>query len=59
MFREQAAAIAPKKDDVVVNMVLAINLKLDTQKCGIQGIKTSQEQEFGQLARRGKTSTFF
>jgi hypothetical protein len=59
MFKEKAMVTPPKKKDITINMVLAITTNNQTQKCAIQGEKTSsQEQEFGRLARRGKASTF-
>lgn len=46
MFKEKAVTATSKKDDVAVNMVLAIT----TCKCGVQGERTFQEQELGELA---------
>ncbi len=45
MFKEKTMAIAPKKDDVAINMVLAPEIIY--KKCGIPGEKTFQEQELG------------
>ncbi len=37
----------PKKDNVVINMVLQLPLVVRYPKCGIQGERTSQEQKLG------------
>jgi len=59
MFREKVVVAIPNKYDVVINMVLTITTHNQIpKKCGIQGERTFQEQEFSQLARRRKASMF-
>ncbi len=60
MFKAKATATKVKKGDVILNMVLTLLLairKSITRKYGIQGKKTSQEQESYKLAS-GKISMF-
>jgi hypothetical protein len=60
MFKAKATTAKAKKEDVILNMVLTLLLaiiKSITRKYGIQGEKTSQEQECYKLAG-GKISMF-
>jgi hypothetical protein len=60
MFKAKTTAAKVKKEDVILNVVLTLLLairKSISRKYGIQGEKTSQEQESYKLTG-GKTSMF-
>jgi hypothetical protein len=60
MFREKAVAITPKKEDIIVNMVLVVTTYIQIPKNVVfKDNEPHKNKSLVNLAGGGKTSTFF